>query len=277
MEKHSGTRQITIEAGKALAKPLEIALSGDRSEVEVRIGKGAEATIFDTSTSAVHLVSVVLEPGSKLTYISLSIGSTRRLKSTVGSGATMHWHCTTIGGSDDSHELVSTCIGSNATSTIDWIFSATKKERQSVTVRNIFDAPDGGGEITLKGVAEQKAFVTCNGMIEITEKGRGTNTYLTEDVLMLDATAHTDAVPALEIRTNDVKASHSATVSRVTAENLFYLQSRGIDEASARRMFVEGFLGALTERIRNRIVRREVLDALGNLHADVASNVNERT
>ena len=99
-------------------------------------------------------------------------------------------------------------------------------------------------------------------MIEITEKGRGTNTYLTEDVLMLDSTAHVDAVPALEIRTNDVKASHSATVSRVTAENLFYLQSRGIPETKARQMFVEGFLGALTERIADSGIREKVAEAI---------------
>ena len=75
------------------------------------------------------------------------------------------------------------------------------------------------------------------------------DTYLTEAVLMLDPSARIDAVPALEIRTNDVKASHSATVSRVTPEDLFYLQSRGLPERSARTMFVDGFLRDLAHRI----------------------------
>ncbi len=258
MKKALNIQKIVIKAGEILEVPLEVSMSGPKTCVDVRVGQRASATIFDTSTPKKHSVSVVLEEGSKLTYVSLSDSSSRTFQSTVGEGATMHWHCTTIGGEGDAHSLVSTCIGVDAESKVDWIFSASGKEKQSVTVRNIFDAPEGSGEITLKGIAEEKAFVTCNGMIEITEQGRGTNTYLTEDVLMLDASAHVDAIPALEIRTNDVKASHSATVSRVTAENLFYLQSRGIDEKKARRMFVEGFLGALTERILDPEIRSRV-------------------
>ncbi len=255
-------RRITLKAGEKAPRVLEVALSGSSTSVEVRLGVGAQATIFDVSTSKKHAVSATLQKDSVLTYISLSRNSARAFNSSVDAGARMNWHCTTLGGEGDRHELISTCIGANAESTIDWIFSANGKEKQSVSVRNIFDAAEGGGEITLKGVASEKAFVTCNGMIEITEKGRGTDTYLTEDVLMLDATAHVDAVPALEIRTNDVKASHSATVSRVTAENLFYLQSRGIDETKARQMFVEGFLGALTERIADVGIREKVAEMI---------------
>ncbi len=256
------TQRIALNAGERRIKLLLVALSGSTSSIDVYLGQGAEATIFDTSTSKKHAVSVTLERGSRLTYVSLSTGSARTLASSVGEGARLHWHCTTLGGGGETHSLVSRCEGVKAESTVDWIFSATGNEKQSVSVRNVFDAAEGGGEITLRGIAEGKAFVTCDGMIEITEKGRGTNTYLTEDVLMLDPTAHVDAVPGLEIRTNDVKASHSATVSRVTAENLFYLQSRGIDEKTARRMFTEGFLSALTERIPDTEIQRKVREAI---------------
>ena len=67
-------------------------------------------------------------------------------------------------------------------------------------------------------------------MIEIGPEGTGTDACLTQEVLMLDPTAKVDAIPALEIRTNDVKASHSASVSRVTEEDLFYFGSRGLDQ-----------------------------------------------
>jgi Fe-S cluster assembly scaffold protein SufB len=138
------------------------------------------------------------------------------------------------------------------------------KERQELSVHNVFGAPHGGGEITLKGVAEDAAFATVNGMIEITERGKGTDTYLTEDVLMLDPTAKIDAVPGLEIRTNDVKASHSATVSRVTAEDLFYFRSRGIDAATARDMYVDGFLGDLLARIKHDDLRETLRKKLSD-------------
>jgi len=145
---------------------------------------------------------------------------------------------------------------------VDWVFAVSGTEHQSVNVRNVFDARSGGGEITLKGLASGTAKAGMDGMIEITERGGGTDTYLTEDVLMLDPTATVDAVPGLEIRTNDVKASHSATVSRVTREDLFYFQSRGIDEATARQMFVQGFLSTLLERIPDQAMRDAVAKVL---------------
>ena len=145
---------------------------------------------------------------------------------------------------------------------MDWIFRVRGSERQSVTIRNVFASENGGGEITVKGVAEDKSYAVCNGMIEITERGKGTNTYLTQNVLMLDRTAKIDAVPGLEIRTNDVKASHSATVSQVTSEDLFYLQSRGLDPQTARAMFVEGFLLDLTQKITNADIRTRIEAAL---------------
>ena len=79
---------------------------------------------------------------------------------------------------------------------------------------------------------------------------------------MLDRTAKVDAIPGLEIKTNDVKASHSATVSRVTEEDLFYFGSRGIAEREARRMFVEGFLGELVAKIGDSASRKAILEAL---------------
>ncbi|MBP9850227.1 MAG: SufD family Fe-S cluster assembly protein [Candidatus Peribacteraceae bacterium] len=261
MKKADELRQIMVAAGECPSSPIELMLTGTESQAEVRIGRGAKAVICDVSTSLQHNVNVTLEPESQLLYVSLSAGSARTFRSTVAEGASIHWHCTTLGNAD-THSLISTCIGANAVSNVDWIFAVRGKEKQSVNVRNVFAARRGGGEIMLKGVAEQHALAVCNGMIEITEQGTGTDTYLTEDVLMLDATAKVDAIPGLEIRTNDVKASHSATVSRVTAEDLFYLQSRGIDGTVARTMFVDGFLSDLTNSIPDEILKGRVLSVL---------------
>jgi Fe-S cluster assembly scaffold protein SufB len=114
----------------------------------------------------------------------------------------------------------------------------------------------------MKGVAEHTAHVFCDGMIEIGLQGGGTDTYLTENVLMLDGTAKVDAIPGLEIKTNDVKASHSATVSKVTPEDLFYFATRGIDETEARQMYIQGFLGDLTAKITDTAVQDILLEQI---------------
>jgi len=114
----------------------------------------------------------------------------------------------------------------------------------------------------VKGVAEGKAHCKCDGMIEIGADGTGTDTYLTQDVLMLHPTANVDAVPALNINTNDVKASHSATVSRVSPEDLYYFGARGITKKEAQKMYVLGFLGDMLQRVSLGAMRSELLAAL---------------
>jgi Fe-S cluster assembly scaffold protein SufB len=126
---------------------------------------------------------------------------------------------------------------------------------------NMFEGTDGRGEILMKGVVEQAAKIRSRGTIKIGLQGKGTDSYLTQESLMLDATAKVDAVPALEIKTNDVKASHSATVAKVTAEDLFYFASRGIAEHDARKMFVLGFLSGGTKAGAARTRVAELVEA----------------
>lgn len=222
--------------------------------------------IFIDGKTDTCLIGVELQEESQLAVLTLekSSGKTLRIqqRSRLATGASIQWHNTSLGHAQLTHDLVSTMHGDHATSNIDWIFYAKEQESQSINVRNIFNGRDGGGEITIKGVAEQKAHVKCLGLIEIGEQGGGTDTYLTEDVLMLDRSAKVDAIPALEIRTNDVKASHSATVSRVTEEDLFYFNARGIEEKEARQMYIEGYLGQLTERISNEKIRDVTMNAI---------------
>jgi len=176
---------------------------------------------------------------------------------TVESGAMLHLWNISLGGT--IHDLTSRVTGPDGTSTIDWIFYGSMRERQELSARNIFDAPRGRGQITVHGVAEDHAQVSFDGCIEITKNGGGTDTYLTEKTLMLDPTAKVNAVPGLEIKTNDVKASHSASISKVSDEDLFYFASRGIALNTARRMYVEGFLGALLEKIPDEKIRQSIL------------------
>lgn len=260
MKNEVETRQIRLDA--AAKTPMHIAMTGKTSRIEITVAHGVQATVVDTSTSDVHEIHADLAPESSLHIITLGTNSVRRCSSELGDGATIHWHCFTLGSVSSPHTLISTLNGRHAVSNVDWVFFVRGSDHQSVSVRNIFAAERGGGEITMKGVAEGHAYASCNGMIEITEQGGSTDTYLTEDVLMLDPTAKIDAVPGLEIRTNDVKASHSATVSRVTPEDLFYFRSRGITPETARKMYIDGFLGELTDRIPDEEVRKVVQKSL---------------
>lgn len=215
-------------------------------------------------------IRIALEEGSRATVVCVARSRGRepmhlQQRSLIANGARLHWINITLGGGIEQ-SLVSTCTGEGAVSTIDWAFRATDHERQSLQARNVFAAGHGGGEILMKGVAEGNASVGASGMIEIGENGVCTHTYLSQHILMLDPTAKVDAVPGLEIKTNDVKASHSATVSRVTPEDLFYFGARGIAEEEARMMYVDGFLSAIVQKIDNPAMRAMAEEILNKDH-----------
>ncbi len=241
------------------------------AHIAIVAGARSSAVIFLELHAPSIAMEVFLEEESTLSVVCLqrSAGAVISQRSRIKTGSSLHWHNVTLG-EGVQHDLKSELVGRDAVSNIDWIFAVSGKAKQAISARNIFSAENGGGEITLKGVAQNRAKATCYGMIEIAEQGRGTNTYLTEDVLMLDSTAMVDAVPGLEIRTNDVKASHSATVSRVTPEDLFYFQSRGIDPTEARRMYIFGFLSDLTAKIADEKIRTQIVDHIEKSSLQVA-------
>lgn len=94
----------------------------------------------------------------------------------------------------------------------------------------------------LKGVAEDQSSIRLFGRIIIEENCGDTQSFLEERILLLSDKAKAEAVPELEIKTDDVKCSHAASISRIPEEHLFYLESRGIPLKLASNMIVAGFL-----------------------------------
>ncbi len=121
-------------------------------------------------------------------------------------------------------------------------FSASGSERIEVTVVLKHQAKHTRAETTLKGVVNDSAYLKFTGRIIIEENCGDTNSFLTERILLLSDTARAEAIPDLEIKTDDVKCSHAASISSIPKEQLFYLQSRGIKRKTAEALIVEGFL-----------------------------------
>lgn len=218
-----------------------------------------------------HAIDVTVEAEARCTIITINNAASGAItitqKGAIHDGGKLLWQNITLGSSIVTHDLQSRVVGANGESAIDWMFYAKSSEKQRINVRNIFDGRNGSGEILMRGVAEEKGHAVAKGMIEIGLQGGGTNTYLTQEVLMLDSSAKVDAVPGLEIKTNDVKASHSATVTRLTPEDLFYFASRGVPKAEARAMYIQGFLGAITDRITDEKTKEEILGLIAEKYA----------
>jgi Fe-S cluster assembly protein SufD len=76
---------------------------------------------------------------------------------------------------------------------------------------------------------------------------------------MLSDKARSDANPILLIDENDVTAGHAASIGQVDPEDMYYLQSRGLDQDTAERLVIRGFLGKVIAEIPVKAVRDEII------------------
>lgn len=122
------------------------------------------------------------------------------------------------------------------------VFTTAGSEVAETTVIIHHKAPNTLANTTLKGAARDQSKISFTGRIIIDHNCGNTNSFLTERILLLSDQAKAEAVPDLEILTDDVKCSHAASISRIPESQLFYLMSRGIPRATAEDLIVAGFL-----------------------------------
>ncbi|CRY00630.1 Fe-S cluster assembly protein SufD [Yersinia enterocolitica] len=110
-----------------------------------------------------------------------------------------------------------------------------------------------------KTIVRERGKAVFNGMIKVAQHALKTDGQMTNNNLLLSKLAEVDTKPQLEIYADDVKCSHGGTVGRIDAEQLFYLQSRGINQADAQQMIIFAFAAELTEAIHHASIRKVVL------------------
>ncbi|MFZ0033311.1 MAG: Fe-S cluster assembly protein SufD, partial [Candidatus Cybelea sp.] len=123
-------------------------------------------------------------------------------------------------------------------------------------------AGEATSETLVKSAASERGQARFLGNIRIAPHAQGSDARLRDDALLLSQTAHVDSVPALEIGANDVKAYHGATVGAIDAEQIFYMESRGIEPDAAERMIALGFFEPAIEHFPSSSLRDEIRAAL---------------
>ena len=110
-------------------------------------------------------------------------------------------------------------------------------------------APHTTSDLLFKGALKGKSRSVWQGMIYVAPGAQKTDGYQVNRNLILDEHSRADSLPGLEILADDVRCTHGATVGRMEAEPLFYLKSRGIPQAEAEKLVVEGFFDPIFQRI----------------------------
>jgi len=111
------------------------------------------------------------------------------------------------------------------------------------------------GRVLAKGVVKDSGKALFKGVITIGRSAKNTSAYLAEHAMIMSPEARAYAIPSLEIETDEVKATHSASVSQIDYEQVYYLMSRGIPEHEARKMIAMGFFEPVVSMIDVDMVR----------------------
>lgn len=120
-------------------------------------------------------------------------------------------------------------------------------------------APDTSSLQHFKGILNDLSRSSFEGKIKVDSEAQGTRAYQLNNNLLLSPQSIANSKPNLEIFADDVKASHGATVSQLSKDQLFYLETRGLSPIEAREMLLSAYAQEIIQEIPYRSLTRQIL------------------
>lgn len=279
----SKVTHLTIEKEAVISEPIFLKRSAGNerefSRTVVTASAHSKATVVVENAGDATIgeeIEIRLEAGANLTFISLQEWSQNsvhlgRHHAIVGRDATFNSITITIGGS--LVRLLPTVEYSDQGGSAELLglYFATDGQHLEHRVHVEHGIPNGKSRVTYKGIlAGAQARTVWIGDVFIRGNAEGTDTYELNKNLLLTDGARADSVPNLEIETGEiVGAGHASTTGRFDDEQLFYLMSRGIPMADARRLVIRGFFGEIVNRIGIESVQERLMDRIDSQLAKV--------
>lgn len=240
------------------------------------LGEGAEATVIDFFRSADGRRAL----GCGIN--DLHVGDRARLhylaqQSWSESSLAFHLNSTVVG-----RDAISTALSLNfgggfvrGESASDMTAPGARSEMLSINpldgnrmvdqrTLQLHSAPGATSDLLYHNTLDEKSRSIFAGLIKVAEGAHQTDAYQKVRNLLLSDDAEANSMPGLEILADEVKCSHGATSGELNAEELFYLEARGIPREVGRRMVVMGFFDSLLERIEDDGLRHYLSEEVRN-------------
>ncbi len=143
-------------------------------------------------------------------------------------------------------------------------------QHQDTGGKLVYAAPYTTGRITSKSISKGTGRASYRGLVQVMEGAHHAKCNVECDALLLDEDAKTDTYPYIEINEKEVTIGHEARVSKVSDEQIFYLQSRGLKKDEALTLIVSGFIEPLAKQLPmeyavelNRLIELEMEGSVG--------------
>ena len=149
--------------------------------------------------------------------------------------------------------------GAGADARLDGLYFCRPGQHMDIRTVQHHRAPSATSRAYYKGAVSGGGRTVFQGLIEVAEGASGTDAFLTNRNLILGDAARADSIPTLKIGNNDVKCSHGSTTGRLSEEEMFYLESRGLSPEDAKAMLLVGYfediLGDTPESFRQETLQ----------------------
>src|ERR1700733_12434962 len=237
--------------------------------------EGCTAPIYKSDSLHSAVVEIIVKPGGRCRYTTIQNWSnnvynlvTKRARAEAG--ATMEWVDGNIGSKVTMKYPAIYLLGEHAKGETLSIAFAGEGQHQDAGAKMVHAAPHTSSSIVSKSVARGGGRTSYRGLIQILEGAHHSASTVRCDALLVDQISRSDTYPYVDVREADVSMGHEATVSKVSADQLFYLMSRGLTEEEAMAMIVRGFIEPIARELPmeyalelNRLIELQMEGAVG--------------
>src|SRR6201994_1553448 len=220
---------------------------------ELTYMEGCTAPKFNTATLHSAVVELVALKGAKIQYITVQNWSanvfnlvTKRglahedaeikwIDCNIGSRLTMKYPGVIMKGRKARGEVISIALANDG-------------QHQDTGAKMIHAADETTSNIISKSISIGKGRATYRGLVHVPKHLKNCKNNTECDALLINATSRTDTYPAITVRGTGNACQHEASVSQVSSEQIFYMQQRGLTEAQAMSLSVNGFVNDLVRQ-----------------------------
>lgn len=167
----------------------------------------------------------------------------------------------------ESGEYIIELVGEGAQAQILGLFIGKNNDEFIIKTTQSHLAPNTKSDLLIKSVLYDSSKLNFDGLIKIEKAAQRSDAYQRNESLVMNTGARVDTKPTLEILANDVRCTHGATIGKIDEEQLFYLNSRGINKKEAERLIIEGFFEGVLSRIKDKNLQ-------GALREKIAKRIN---
>src|SRR6266853_1019420 len=237
--------------------------------------EGCSAPVYSSDSLHSAVVEIIVKPRARCRYTTIQNWSNNvynlvTKRAVAYEDATMEWVDGNLGSKGTMKYPAVWLMGEGAKGEILSVAYAGAGQHQDAGGKVVHVAPRTTSVITSKSISKNGGRAGCRGLLQVAKGAKRSKSKVVCDALILDEDSRSDTYPYIQIDENDVDIGHEATVSKIGEEQLFYLMSRGLNEAEASAMIVSGFVEPITKELpleyaveMNRLIQLQMEGSVG--------------